>query len=103
MTLGTGAVGLNNLSVANNVHIVEPQWNPAVENQAIARILRLDQQRPVTVFRYIMAKSVEKSVQTKQLRKLQLASGGFGFAKDEDPTKKVQQIMDLLCPKDDGT
>ena len=32
MTLGTGAVGLN-LSTASRIHIVEPQWNPAVESQ----------------------------------------------------------------------
>ncbi|OTA54441.1 hypothetical protein K449DRAFT_454101, partial [Hypoxylon sp. EC38] len=30
MSIGTGAVGLN-LTVANRVHIVEPQWNPSVE------------------------------------------------------------------------
>lgn len=53
-------IRLNNLSVANRVHIVEPQWNPAVESQAIARILRLGQTRAVTVVRYIMNKSVEQ-------------------------------------------
>ncbi|KAF2800246.1 hypothetical protein K505DRAFT_293195 [Melanomma pulvis-pyrius CBS 109.77] len=60
MTLGTGAVGLNNLSVANRIHILEPQWNPSVESQAIGRVLRLGQQNPVTVVRYITKRTVEK-------------------------------------------
>ncbi|OCL02283.1 hypothetical protein AOQ84DRAFT_369386 [Glonium stellatum] len=98
ITFGTGAVGLNNLSVANRVHIVEPQWNPAVESQAIARILRLGQSRAVTVLRYIMNKSVEQSVQSRQLRKLQLAHGGFRYDNSEEANQKVRQVMDLLFP-----
>lgn len=51
---------LNGLTVANRVHIIEPQWNPAVESQAIGRVLRLDQQREVTVVRYAMQRSIEE-------------------------------------------
>ena len=51
---------LNGLTVANRIHILEPQWNPAVENQAIGRVLRLDQQRKVTILRYAMRKSIEE-------------------------------------------
>ncbi|KAJ4379321.1 hypothetical protein N0V86_005366, partial [Didymella sp. IMI 355093] len=59
MTTGTGAVGLN-LAVANRVFIVEPQWNPSVENQAIARALRLGQRCAVLVTRYVVESSVEQ-------------------------------------------
>jgi SNF2 family DNA or RNA helicase len=38
---------------------VEPQWNPSVENQAIARALRLGQAQAVTVTRYVVDQSVE--------------------------------------------
>ncbi|KAF2823688.1 hypothetical protein CC86DRAFT_298367, partial [Ophiobolus disseminans] len=55
MTTGTGAVGLN-LATANRV---EPQWNPSVENQAIARALRLGQEQPVLVTRYVVDQTVE--------------------------------------------
>jgi SWI/SNF-related matrix-associated actin-dependent regulator of chromatin subfamily A3 len=48
------------LTVANYVHIVEPQWNPSVEEQAIARALRIGQTRPVTVMRYITKRTVEE-------------------------------------------
>lgn len=50
---------LNNLSVASRIYLLEPQWNPSVENQAIGRIFRLGQERPVTVVRYIMDKTIE--------------------------------------------
>ncbi|KAH8733177.1 P-loop containing nucleoside triphosphate hydrolase protein, partial [Phaeosphaeriaceae sp. PMI808] len=59
MTTGTGAVGLN-LATANRVFIVEPQWNPSVENQAIARALRLGQKQPVLVTRYVVDGTVEQ-------------------------------------------
>lgn len=51
---------LNGLTVANRVHILEPQWNPAAEKQAIGRLLRLDQSRKVTIVRYAMEKSIEQ-------------------------------------------
>lgn len=59
MTLGTGAVGLN-LTVANRVHILEPQWNPSIEKQAIGRVVRLGQEKSITVIRYIVENSVEQ-------------------------------------------
>jgi hypothetical protein len=49
-----------NLAIANRVHIIEPQWNPSVEEQAIARALRMGQTRTVTVIRYSMKKTVEE-------------------------------------------
>jgi len=48
-----------NLTVASCVYILEPQWNPMVEYQAIARVLRLGQKRNVRVVRYIMKDTVE--------------------------------------------
>ncbi|KAK4225968.1 P-loop containing nucleoside triphosphate hydrolase protein [Podospora fimiseda] len=68
MTIQTGAVGLN-LTAANYVHIVEPQWNPSVEEQAIARAVRMGQTRTVTVVRYIVKSSVEENIVSIQKRK----------------------------------
>jgi SWI/SNF-related matrix-associated actin-dependent regulator of chromatin subfamily A3 len=77
MTLGTGALGLN-LTVATRVHILEPQWNPAVEKQAIGRVVRLGQEKNATIIRYSVKGSVEQQIQVYQRRKMQLAAGGFG-------------------------
>ncbi|KAJ5065861.1 DNA repair protein rad5 [Bipolaris maydis] len=98
ITLGTGAVGLNKMKAANIVHIIEPQWNPSVENQAIGRIIRLGQEKAVKIFRYIMKGTVEEAVQSRQLRKLQLARGGFGLSKDDHSEKRIGEIMSLICP-----
>jgi hypothetical protein len=49
-----------NLTIANCVYILEPQWNPMVESQAIARVLRIGQNRDVNVVRYIMKGTVEE-------------------------------------------
>ncbi|KAK6531912.1 hypothetical protein TWF694_003075 [Orbilia ellipsospora] len=59
MTIDSCAVGLT-LTNANTVHIVEPQSNPAVEGQAIARAYRLGQTQTVTVIRYITENTVEE-------------------------------------------
>jgi SWI/SNF-related matrix-associated actin-dependent regulator of chromatin subfamily A3 len=49
-----------NLTAANRVFIVEPQWNPSVEKQAIARALRLGQGQSVLVTRYVTKSTVEQ-------------------------------------------
>lgn len=77
MTLGTGALGLN-LTAATRVHILEPQWNPAVEKQAVGRVVRIGQEKNATVIRYSVKNSVEQQIQMYQKRKLQLAASGFG-------------------------
>ncbi|KAK0639572.1 P-loop containing nucleoside triphosphate hydrolase protein, partial [Cercophora newfieldiana] len=72
MSIQTGAVGLN-LTVASHVHIVEPQWNPSVEEQAVARAVRMGQTKRVTIFRYIVEDSVEEHIITIQKKKRNLA------------------------------
>jgi hypothetical protein len=49
-----------NLTAANHIFIIEPQWNPSLEDQAIARAIRINQQDKVIVTRYIMSGTVEE-------------------------------------------
>lgn len=80
-----------NLATANRVYLVEPQWNPSVENQAIARAIRIGQEKPVQVIRYVVENTVEQvrelaetianllihfvqDMQSLQKKKLKLAS-----------------------------
>lgn len=44
---------------ACHVHILEPQWNPMVEAQAIGRVHRIGQSQQVFVTRYIVRRSIE--------------------------------------------
>ena len=51
----TGCEGLN-LQKFNEIYFIGPHWNPAVEDQAIARCHRIGQLKPVIVYRFIMEK-----------------------------------------------
>ncbi|KIX07367.1 uncharacterized protein Z518_02020 [Rhinocladiella mackenziei CBS 650.93] len=48
------------LTAANRVHLMEPQWNPMKEEQALDRVYRLGQQREVLAIRYIVKDSIEE-------------------------------------------
>ena len=48
------------LTAASTVHLLEPQWNPSLEDQALARVHRIGQTRPVTTIRYFMEDSFEE-------------------------------------------
>jgi len=58
ISLKTGGVGLN-LVAASRVYLMDPWWNPAVEDQAIDRVHRLGQTKPVQVTKYVMKGSIE--------------------------------------------
>ncbi|KXJ92571.1 SNF2 family N-terminal domain-domain-containing protein [Microdochium bolleyi] len=76
MTTGTGAFGLNIVS-AQRVFIVESQWNPSVENQAISRAIRIGQKEHVIVTRYIIKGTVEEEMRSQQKRKKDAARLGW--------------------------
>ena len=69
---------LNNLSVASRVHILEPQWNPSVESQAIGRVLRLGQIKQVCVIRYITDRTIEEVRQSACMRPFTSRPNQFG-------------------------
>nr|CAB3484046.1 unnamed protein product [Digitaria exilis] len=69
MSLKAGGVGLN-LTAASNVFLMDPWWNPAVEEQAIMRIHRIGQKREVQ-------DTVEERMQQVQLRKQRMISGAL--------------------------
>jgi len=76
MTLGAGGVGLN-LTAADYVFLLDPWWNPAREDQAVARAHRIGQERPVTVLRFISRDTVEEKIMLLQERKRHLSRDLF--------------------------
>ncbi|KAI0514753.1 hypothetical protein F5B22DRAFT_636859 [Xylaria bambusicola] len=76
VTTGTGAFGLN-ITAARRVFILEPQWNPSVENQAIARTTRLNQKEKVLVIRYRIKDTVETEMLSQQKQKREIARIGW--------------------------
>ncbi|KAL9088072.1 MAG: hypothetical protein Q9159_003270, partial [Coniocarpon cinnabarinum] len=71
-SLRCGSLGLN-LTAANRVVILEPFWNPFVEEQAIDRVHRLNQTKDVTVYRLTVRDSVEARIIALQEKKRELA------------------------------
>jgi SNF2 family DNA or RNA helicase len=70
MSLKAGGLGLN-LTEASYVFLLDPWWNPAVENQAIDRCYRIGQDDPVTVYRFITKDSIEEKVsQLQEIKKV---------------------------------
>ncbi len=61
ISLKAGGLGLN-LTAADYVILLDPWWNPAVENQAADRAHRIGQTNPVTVYRLIASDTVEERV-----------------------------------------
>ncbi|WP_186126562.1 DEAD/DEAH box helicase [Burkholderia gladioli] len=73
ISLKAGGVGLN-LTAADTVIHYDPWWNPSVENQATDRAHRLGQDKPVFVYKLIVAGSVEEKILVLQEQKAALAS-----------------------------
>ncbi|MDT7837804.1 SNF2-related protein [Aquabacterium sp. OR-4] len=74
ISLKAGGFGLN-LTAADYVIIADPWWNPAAEDQASGRAHRMGQQRPVTVYRLVLAGSVEERIVALHHDKRALADG----------------------------
>ncbi|KAH9861178.1 hypothetical protein IAQ61_010915 [Plenodomus lingam] len=75
-SLKCGSLGLN-LTAASRVVIMEPFWNPFVEEQAIDRVHRLNQTVDVTVYRLLINNSVEERIQELQEAKRKLANAAI--------------------------
>ncbi|KAA8644531.1 hypothetical protein EYZ11_009570 [Aspergillus tanneri] len=72
-SLRAGALGLN-LTAASRVVILEPFWNPFVEEQAIDRVHRLNQTVDVKIYKLIIKDTVEERIIDLQDRKRELAN-----------------------------
>ncbi|KAF2243734.1 hypothetical protein BU26DRAFT_523326 [Trematosphaeria pertusa] len=75
-SLKCGSLGLN-LTAASRVVIMEPFWNPFVEEQAIDRVHRLNQTVDVTVYRLSIHDSVEERILELQEAKRKLAEAAI--------------------------
>ncbi len=72
ISIKAGGVGLN-LTEADYVFILDPWWNPAVEQQAIDRTHRIGQTKNVFIYKFISKDTVEEKILALQNRKLRVA------------------------------
>jgi len=76
ISLRAGGTGLN-LTAADHVFLLDPWWNPAVEDQAADRVHRIGQDKPVFVHRLVARATVEEGILALQLRKRELAAAAI--------------------------
>ncbi|KAK4532867.1 hypothetical protein CCYA_CCYA14G3724 [Cyanidiococcus yangmingshanensis] len=94
-SLRAGGVGLN-LTAASAVFLVDPWWNPYVEDQAIDRIHRMGQTRPVQIRRYIVRNSVEERMLLLQEKKRSMVEDALGNTTSENQSSRLADIMLLF-------
>jgi superfamily II DNA/RNA helicase len=88
-----GGVGLN-ITSANKVVVVDPNWNPSHDLQAQDRAYRIGQHRDVEVFRLISAGTIEEIVYARQIYKQQQANIGYNASSERRYFKGVQEKKD---------
>lgn len=89
-----GGMGLN-ITSANKVVVVDPNWNPMWDLQAQDRAYRIGQTRDVDVFRLISAGTVEEVVYARQIYKQQQANIGYTASVERRYFKGVQDQKNL--------
>lgn len=68
LTTKVGGFGLN-LTGADRAIILDPDWNPANDNQAVDRVFRIGQKRDVIVYRLLTAGTIEEKIYRRQVFK----------------------------------
>lgn len=85
-----GGVGLN-ITSANKVVVMDPNWNPSYDLQAQDRAYRIGQTRDVEVFRLISSGTIEEIVYARQIYKQQQANIGYTAS---DERRYFKGVMD---------
>ncbi|MBW6477884.1 MAG: DEAD/DEAH box helicase [Bacteroidales bacterium] len=94
ISLKAGGVGLN-LTGADYVFVLDPWWNPAVENQAINRAHRIGQDKNVFVYKFISRNTVEEKILKLQRKKSNIAGM---FINQNNPLKSLSftELQELI-------
>ena len=102
VSLRAGGTGIT-LHAADYVFLLDPWWNPAVENQAVDRVHRIGQDRRVFVYRMITQGTIEERIQHLKKEKRELFEstlGHLGSAKDlAEHFGDLEELAKLLPPE----
>ena len=97
MTTRAGGLGVN-LQTADTVILLDSDWNPQVDNQAIARCHRIGQTKPVHVYRLIASGTVEERMVARAQKKMFLdtvVTGGGGASAGNSENAQAE-LLDTL-------
>lgn len=96
ISIKAGGVGLN-LTQADYVFILDPWWNPAVEQQAIDRTHRIGQDKKVFIYKFIAKDTVEEKILALQRRKKSLANSLITTEESFFKSLSKDDIKELLA------
>jgi DNA repair and recombination protein RAD54B len=90
----SGGVGIN-LIGASRLVLFDVDWNPATDLQAMARIHRPGQKRPVNIYRFLMAGGMDEKIYQRQITKMGLADSVVD-GKKNDASFSPEELRDLF-------
>ena len=96
MQIRSGCEGLNLQAQFSEVYFVSPNWNPALESQAIGRCFRMGQKKRVEVYRFYMNSvdsPVNNAVYSAEIRE-------YGWIMDNLPADLTKYISEFIDPLD---
>ena len=94
ISLKAGGLGLN-LTRADFVILLDPWWNPAVEDQASDRAHRIGQNKPVTIYRLIARQTIEEKIIALHNEKRDLAETILSGA-DTPSSITAEELLRLI-------
>ncbi|KAJ5662484.1 DNA repair protein rhp54, partial [Penicillium maclennaniae] len=90
-----GGCGLN-LIGANRLVLFDPDWNPAADQQALARVWRDGQKKDCFVYRFIATGSIEEKIFQRQSHKQSLSSCVVDSAEDVERHFSLESLRELF-------
>lgn len=90
----SGGAGIN-LIGASRLVLFDVDWNPAVDLQAMARIHRDGQKRPVKIYRLLVAGGIDEKIYQRQVNKMGLADSVVD-GKKNDSSFSPEELRDLF-------
>ena len=94
-----GCEGIN-LMGANRVALVDVNWNPSHDSEAVCRVFRIGQVKPVFIYRFICENTMEDLVLKRQLQKENLSNW---IVDDGNTTVDNYDTRDLYILPEDET
>lgn len=94
ISLKAGGVGIN-LTVANHVFLMDPWWNTAVEKQAIDRVHRIGQTKPIYITRFFVKQTVEQRILIIQSEKDKIADRALSNRRGDAPPRAGLSFAEL--------